>query len=170
MGYKARPYYTQIIDLTKTKEELHADLRKSYKSLIYKYPVYNCTTKPIRDLHFKLRGKTRPDETWEIQERMILNSQAFVLASGKVGLLTMEANATAMVYYNKDWAYYACGASEIDSHHVIWSCILKAKELGCKWFEMGEQKFNGSEKEKNISIFKSGYGGKTIARLNLTKE
>lgn len=168
-GYTAKPCYTQAIDLTKTVEELHADLRKSYKSLVNKEQVHNCTIKPLKDLHLRLKGRTRPDITWEIQERMRISGQAFVLASGKVGMVTLDANAAALIYYNRVWAYYASGCSEGKSHHILWAAILRAKEFGCKWFEMGEQKFSGDEKEVNISKFKRGFGGETKIRLLVQK-
>lgn len=171
LGYKARPYYTQVIDLTKSVEELHVDLRKSYKSLVNKYPVYNCTVKPVKELHQKMRGIVRTEKTWELQDRMITDRKAFALASGEIGRQTMKTTAGTIVYYSPVWAYYACGISDADtnSHHVIWSSILRAKELGVKYFEMGEQTY-GDDKLANISNFKRGFGGRTITRLILTKE
>jgi len=57
-----------------------------------------------------------------------------------------------------------------NSHAIIWKAILRAKELGCKFFEMGEQVFSGDEKLIGISKFKCGFGGQTIVRLIIEKE
>ena len=168
-GYEVKPYYTQIIDLTKSVEELHSDLRKSYKSLINKHRVYNCSVKPLKTLHLELKGNTRPDSTWDIQEQMIIAKQAFCLASGAITQLTMIPDAAILVYYNEHCAYYASASAKIDSHHLIWAAILKAKELGIKSFEIGQQIYDGTEKEKGISNFKTGWGGQTKMRLDLRK-
>lgn len=174
-GYKATPYYTQIIDLTKTEEELRRGLRKSYKSLVNKDVMINemCETGAYQRLHETLRGKTRPEETWDIQNQMIWDKEAFCLTQThfKTRRNPLPRNtvtdAGLIVYYNEHIAYYASGAGE-DCHALMWHAILKAKELGCKKFEMGEQVFDGS-KLGNISKFKAGFGGHTEVRLILER-
>ena len=51
---------------------------------------------------------------------------------------------------------------------------LHAKKIGCKWFEVGDQinfsittENSPSIKEKNISKFKAGFGGKTKVLLDI---
>jgi lipid II:glycine glycyltransferase (peptidoglycan interpeptide bridge formation enzyme) len=51
-------------------------------------------------------------------------------------------------------------------HSLMWSAILHAKILGCKWFEFGDLSFLHhpsdqlpTKKELGISNFKSGFGG-----------
>ena len=68
-------------------------------------------------------------------------------------------------------------------HSLMWSAILHAKTLGCRWFEMGWQLFLNqaylpsyltfadkppSKKELGISEFKAGFGGETRMFLDLT--
>jgi len=175
-GYKARPYYTQIIDLTKTEKELKYDLRKSYKSLVNKDVYINDMheTKPYQRLHESLRGVTRSQETWDIQNRMIWGNQAFCLTQTRFkdirnpSVPNTITEAGLIVYYNEHSAYYASGAG-VDSHTLMWHAILKAKGLGCKRFEMGEQVF-GDSKEANISKFKHGFGGTCQVRLIIERE
>ncbi len=159
-GYKATPYYTRVIDLAKPVEQLHSDIRKSYKSLVNKDErlIYSGSIKWIKKLHETVRGKRRNGETWDIQQKMIHCSEAFSVVTDA---------AAVLVYHNEHSAYYACGVSTGNSHAVLWHAILMAKELGCRSFEMGEQVFNGDKKEVNISKFKRGFGGKTAMRLNL---
>lgn len=159
-GYRTEPYFTQIIDLTKTEEELHIDLRKSYTSLVH--CSVNIGGIPVLRLsHYKRAGrKTRSDKTWEIQQQMIENFQAIVLH-------TMDS--AALFYYNPISAYYAVSAGE-NGHSVIWRAIKEFKKINLEFLELGEQVFSGDTKEVNISHFKSGFGGICKIRLNLTKE
>ena len=166
-GHKARPYYTQIIDLTKTVGELHIDLRKSYKSLVNKdFGGIDTALGALKKLHYDMHGKqTRSLETWEIQAKIISMQQAFVSIQD-------ENEAACLIYHNQHTAYYFCGASKsgVNSHPCLWMAILHAKDLGCKSFEMGEQVFSGNEKLINISKFKRGMGGTTQVCLILEKE
>ncbi len=79
--------------------------------------------------------------------------------------------AGALIYHNAHTAYYGVGCSleGVGSHALLWQAILHAKELGCKQFETGQMVFQGTEKEKNISHFKAGFGGKCKVRLLLEK-
>ena len=59
----------------------------------------------------------------------------------------------------------------------MWTAILHAKELGCKWFEVGEQYFQNhpaetppTKKELGISDFKAGFGGESRVFLDVKLE
>jgi len=171
-GYTARPYYTQVIDLTKSREQLHSEIRKSYKSLVNKDVIMSTMSDigPYRKLHENVRG-TRSSESWFIQQRMIWGREAFCLLQSEVINPAVAHSLTGgLFYYNKN-CYYASGCSleGVGSHAVIWNAILHAKELGCKTFEMGEQVFSG-QKMMGISKFKAGFGGRTITRLILERK
>jgi hypothetical protein len=167
-GYNAIPYFTQVIDLSKTEEELHADVRKSYKSLINagnpKISTNFWWFWWLRTIHYEAAGRnTRRDETWQIQWKQIVDKEAFLI---------IDDNAGGFFIYNNHTCYYGVGASieGANSHALIWEAILHAKELGCKYFEMGEQVFSGEEKLVNISKFKRGFGGTCQMRLDLRKK
>jgi len=168
-GYKSIPYFTQIINLSRTEEELHADVRKSYKSLINQNRAEIIKKNLPRDfarfkeLHFLAAGReTRSEETWVIQYKQLLIGEAFFV---------LGPNTGGFFIYNNHTCYYGVGCSVegAGSHALIWKAILHAKKLGCKYFEMGEQVFSGDEKLVNISKFKRGFGGKTVMRLDLWK-
>jgi len=181
-GYEATPYFTQVIDLfirgssgqrirPKTEQELHVDVRKSYKSLISKNENVKLDAGLLfsRNLHIECAGReTRSVKTWEIQNEMIKQEEAFSF-SDNTGLLPI---AFGFFIYNNHTCYYGVGASleGVNSHALIWKAILHAKELGCKYFEMGEQVFSGDEKLVNISKFKRGFGGTCQMRLDLRKK
>ena len=174
-GYKAAPYYTQIIDLTKTKEQLHSELRKSYKSLVNKNPTISVmwNIKPYERLCSEVRGgQARSVESWFVQQRMIWKKQLFCLLQSKlISLGNTWSLAGGLFYYNDYCCYYGsgCFSKGINGHNILWQAILHAKGLGCKQFEMGEQVF-GNDKLANISKFKRGFGGTCKIRLNLRKE
>ncbi|KKN40730.1 hypothetical protein LCGC14_0730380 [marine sediment metagenome] len=155
-GHTARPYYTQIIDLTRSVEDLHCGLRKSYKSLVNKTDVWNIVKVPeYRQMCETIKGPRRSDRTWEIQHRM----KPLCLTDGKAG---------AMFYCNKPAAYYASAAGE-NNHTAIYMAMGLLKNSGYKFLEMGEQIFAGDLKLVNISKYKRGFGGQTITRLILEK-
>lgn len=184
-GYKATPYFTQVIDLSKTVAELHADVRKSYKSLINwgldednAHLTYLNKDPPkdayrhwdrFRKLHIKISGReTRHKRTWGIQCCQLEQEEAFAILS----YIDKELVATGFFIYNNNTCYYGVGCSMegAGTHALIWEAILHAKKLDCKWFEMGEQVFSGDEKLVNISKFKRGFGGICKMRLDLRKK
>jgi len=195
-GHKARPYYTQIIDLTKTEEELHADLRKSYKQLVkikmgythgFKSPYITWPyitwegMEPYKQLYYKVTENPRPKETWDIQYKMFgdykeeigmpKGKQLFILHTNKWD--TEDSQTAGMFYFNKYCVYYFSGKAlpKCNMHPLLWRAILESKQrYCCKSFEMGEQVFSGNEKLMNISKFKRGFGGTTQTRLILEKE
>jgi len=159
-GDKGVPFYTQLIDLTRSEENLHADMRKSYRNLknqrsafvhISRDSVYG-----LRDLHIQVCGReTRPIETWNIQADMVESGEAFVVANG-------DWTSAGLFIYDETMCYYGVGKSleGAASQPVLWRAILHAKEIGCREFEMG-QTYDGT----GYGEFKRGFGGTTNIRL-----
>ena len=153
-GHKARPYYTQIIDLSKP---MHEGLRKSYRSLVNKTTgIVPDTIEGYKEVHRFNKGITRPTRTWEIQKRMAI-------------ICNTRSNAGAMFYYNNFGGYYFSSAGE-NNHAIVYSLLRRLQERGCVYAEMGEQVFSGDPKLVNISKFKRGFGGRTTTRLILEKD
>lgn len=166
-GYVARPVYTQIVDLTKSQEELHADLRKSYKSLVNKNNGLSINNMAeFRNGHELRKNKKRSDKSWELQKLMEH------LVCVQYGLDT----SGALFYHNNYTAYYASAFGE-NNHACLWYLLMWAKNIGCKTLELGEQVYHegqimmdgkpATEKHVNISAFKKGFGGRTVTRLIL---
>ena len=164
-GKKPTLFYTQVIDLTKSVPQLHADMRKSYQNLANKYtPVvttYRNSLDIFKKLHIDVCGfQTRSDRTWEIQKDMLENGEAFIVHSP-------SWDAAGLFIYNRGHCYYGVGKSlqGESSHPILWKAICHAKKLGCTEFEMGEQVFTGDKKAIGISTFKRGFGGETKVRV-----
>lgn len=160
-GLIAEPYFTQIINLRKTVEELHVDIRKSYKSICNSKEIDFSVVEVLKEVHFEMHGKsTRNKQTWRWQDKMVSAGKAFVLAD-------KDETCAALFYHNEHSAYYAVSASREGgrTHPIIWKAIQILKERGCKSLELGEQNFFGHEKNVNISRFKSGFGGACYTRL-----
>lgn len=156
-GYRATPYYTQVIDLTQTVETLRHNLRKSYHSLVNKQEqVEFCTVDVFQGIHEYVKQKVRPQESWDLQKKM---NTLCAHDNGRCGV---------MFYVGPVWAYYASAAGD-HTHAAIWACMLELKRRGVHWLEMGEQVYQGDEKAVNISRYKKGFGGETRVRLNLRK-
>lgn len=175
-GAAVVPFFTQIIDLT--ENDLHRGVRKSYTSLINKrlpfIKIYSSGEDrlsgehPIRalfELHKKVCGRqTRSLKTWDIQYKMITAGKCFLVAD----IENDKMLSGALFYHNGQSAYYAVAKSlnHDGGHAVVWSGILECQRLGCKMVELGQQTFSGGdEKYIGISRFKSGFGGRTFARL-----
>ncbi len=161
-GYKARPYYTQVIDTSRPTQILHGELRKSYKSLVHKCRwVDYGDIADYKVLHSLTKSPRYSTRSFQIQQKMIKVGEAECLVDGDGGAI--------VVYGNEHSAYYAGGKSRpgFNTHALIWQAIIRSE---AESFEMGEQVFSGDQKLVNISKFKRGFGGKTVMRLNLTKE
>jgi lipid II:glycine glycyltransferase (peptidoglycan interpeptide bridge formation enzyme) len=130
----------------------------------------------FRLLHRQAAGReTRSRKTWDLEYEMVLQGEAFVV----LAYLEQALVTAALFLYSPRYCYYGVSASNRDlfdkplSHIVLWTAILHAKGLGCRFFEMGKQLYPGqgdplpTQKELNISTFKRGFGGKTQIRLDV---
>jgi hypothetical protein len=164
-GIKPTVFYTQVVDLTKSVPDLHADMRKSYQHLANKYEAkisqYYLDIDKLKRLHFDVCGfQTRSDKTWQVHKTMVSEGEAFIVHSP-------SWNAASLFIYGKGVCYYGVSKAleGAYSHPLLWKAICHAKTLGCTELELGEQIFIGDKKEVGISLFKRGFGGTTRARL-----
>jgi len=181
-------HFTQVIDLSGSEEELRARVRKSYKSLInwgeknLSLTLRDQNSARVEDmeafrlLHIEVAGlETRTPQTWKIQMKMIQENEAFLV----LGYWDNALVTAAIFIHSPRYCYYGASASKRElfekplTHAVIWKAILHAKEIGCRWFEVGEQLFPAqtnselSPKEQKISAFKKGFGGSTCIRTDI---
>ncbi|SVE16488.1 uncharacterized protein METZ01_LOCUS469342, partial [marine metagenome] len=132
----------------------------------------------FHSLHIREAGReTRSEESWKRQYEMVKADEAFVI----FGTFENQLVSAGFFSYNKTNCYYQVSASRRDLfdkplfHAIMWTAILYAKNLGCRWFEVGEKYFPNhpadkisTTKELGISNFKSGFGGETRMFLDLT--
>ena len=189
-GGCATLHYTRLIELSRAEEELKRNIRKSYKSLInwghkhLRVEIHDqaSTSAPekmeeFRELHIAAAGRvTRPKATWDVLTEMITCGEAFLV----LGYYEEKLVTGAFFSQNDKVACYGVGASNREmfdkplSHCIIWTGILKAKENGCSFFDVGEQFFpcqmeTVTKKEADISKFKSGFGGAPAATITIQK-
>lgn len=182
IGGKVSQFYTQVIDLEIEELELKRSIRKSFKSLInWGFRELNFvikTSKDInfediqlfRELHYIESGKrTRSEESWKKQYDMIKNDNAFLVS----GFFNSEIVAVGFFVLSGNSCYYGASASRRDLfqkplfHSIMWTAIMHAKKINCRWFETGEQVYQGEKKVLDIGLFKSGFGGDTKLFLDI---
>lgn len=187
-GYIDESSICQLIDTSRDIEELWTDVRKSYKHLInradknYVYETISAQNYDFdrcddyRKLHFKASGRqTRSLESFYLMYKMIEDNQAFLsIVRGKDGSIA----AAQLFYYSKDYSLYASSAINPDlpadsgvGHLALWQGIIEANRMGLRFLDMGQLRIssNVSEKEKNIALFKKGFGGRTVTVFRGTK-
>lgn len=190
LGARATPVYAQVIDLSRSEEQLHSEMSKSFrwnvnwglKNLTMRITGSESQQAAARDLellrllHVEAAGRsTRSLESWNAQLRMLLAGEAFIVLA-ELGCLPVSA---ALFPVTPSYCFYGVSASKREffdkpiSHAVLWTALVHAKYSGCRWFETGEQRFPGVEasaattKELGISSFKRNFGGMTQVRLKL---
>jgi FemAB family protein len=188
-GAIERPIFSKVIDLTKDKALLWRSVRKSYSSLINNGLRDLCpeiiTSKEVswshfekfRELHIREAGReTRSVESWRRQFEAVQADEAFLV----LGEFDGEMVTAGYFSYSETNCFYGSSASRRDLfdkplfHAIMWTAILHAKELGCRWFEVGEQHYLNhqvdkppTKKELGISDFKAGFGGEIKINLDI---
>jgi hypothetical protein len=174
-------YQESFINLNLSEQEIFKDISKGHKSelkkkSIFSYKVINCknyTAKLIfkmMDLHKEVAGKkTRSLETWLENEKMILQNKGFLVCA----LLKDKIISYSFFFHDKLSCIYFSSCTDREyftyagiTHNSIWYAIKYLKQIGCKYFSLGDVKTLYSkdiisEKEKNIERFKRSFGGLT---------
>ena len=188
-GAVAPPVFSKVIDLCLDEASLWKGIRKSYSSLVNNglkemspkiLTNDNITQQHMekfRELHRCVSGReTRSIESWQRQFESIQNNEAFVV----FGDLDGDLVTAGYFSYSEMNCIYGSSASRRDMFHkplfhsIMWTAILHAKKIGCKWFEVGEQNFKNhpsdnppTKKNINISGFKAGFGGNSKFYLDI---
>jgi len=171
-SYLAINSYTCILDLDDVKPSKgHKAAIARSKKLITSHEYNTESIYRFMEGYFNAAGKkTRPEKAF-----YILNSWL-----GKYGFLLIaycdykEAGAIYVLHY-KDWAYYFMGFTKPEFKDCNITHYLQAKAFdvlrtkGIKYYELGDQPQNSlhyypTEKEKNIAVFKRGFGGSIVVR------
>ncbi len=158
-NWRCEHHQSQVIDLTTHQ---WSDIRKSYHSIIHRaLDVYifreSIGLTRFLYLHHMAFGECRSAKTFEIQQRWLDRGLARLM----IASTRHESPLAAALWIVYDYkAYYASGPS-IESnimHAVIWESLVQLKASGITLVDMGQ--IDGpTPKEKNIGIFKQGFGG-----------
>jgi hypothetical protein len=176
---------TQIIDLTKTLDELRLDLRHGHDSDIDRASKFlkgeifdksNITKKAFDkyvELHLLAGGKARknrPMRTFAIMYDLIKEDKAFLIGAIKDDSFI----GFSFFYIFKDNVYYGSSCADPQNanlpvaHFIQWQAIEWMKQKKYKFYELGWQFYSPtlseipSQKEIDIARFKRGFGGFTV--------
>jgi hypothetical protein len=181
--YNLVPWFSQTLNLTQPEQVLFSDVRKIFRANIrwglqqmtFKLLDANTITvaemEDFRQLHIAVAQKeTRTKQSWQWQQHMIEQSEAFAI----YGYLDGKLVSTGLFPYSRTDCYYGVGAYDRNlfdqpiSHALVWQAIQQAKQLGCRRFVFGESFYAGlakssgelpTAKELAIAHFKQGFGG-----------
>ena len=185
--FKAK--YSYIIDLNQSVDYLYKAVRKSYKSLINKtrretkcYILDDSNFNQILfdryvALYISVKGQRRSSSAFSLDaiaikqglEVLIICEYNNILV-GTIGLHTYNKKAR----YNSSVQDLKVDRAIFPNHFLLWQAILYLNNNGFNQFEIGEQVTNSdsvnvSDKDKNLSHFKAGWGGKLIPSVKIQK-
>jgi len=182
---KLKPSLEMYIDLRETSENLWNSIRKSYKSLInygkksiiveteFNKEIWN----ECKDFHFHIaKRKTRNNQTWEIQRKMLQKNKA------KLFYIQEDNKLLGFAFFtlSKSKAIYAVGVFDRSkfekisiAHIIIWRAIEYFKSNGFNQIYLGEfapENHLNNQKLHNINHFKLGFCNKLLNNNYLTNE
>lgn len=182
-GFSDISLLSQVIDLSKTKEQLFREIRNDHRNDIKRaekilsvsiFDNSNITDdhfERYRLLHHKAAGRTtRPRSTFDMMHRWIQEGFAALACASING----EGVGFALINVYKDAAYYSSSANdpafgELPIGHLLqWRVLNWLKDRGIRCYETGLQQYASlphalaSRKDWNISNFKRGFGGVTV--------
>ena len=184
---KPKVIYSRYIDLNLKESELKKRLRKSFLSLInwgkreMKIKVFDkdnisySIIEELRLLHKEVAGKeTRSKESWQKHYKCIQNKDGFLV----IGYMENRIVSGGYFCLSETHSLYGFSTSRRELfdkplfHSLLWEAIKYAKDNRVKVFETGleyskEQEQLSSKKEVSIAKFKTGFGGKLKAKLQI---
>jgi hypothetical protein len=176
---------TQLIDLSKSGEELRNDLRRNHRRSIQKgnqfeikfYTSDNITEDIFYDykqMHHKAAGrKTRPDKTFELMLDQLKKDLGFLVQ------VSLNQKSIGFEFYTKykNQAEGFSAANDPDfeylpiRHRLEWEAMLWMKKHGIRFYDIGIQQYGSlphdfpDDKQIHISHFKRGFGGQAVPLL-----
>lgn len=177
-GLEDRSGLAQVIDLSKSEDELWADLMSDARRQINRAREAGLVVERVNwaqhlDRYYEMHVATYTRTGVQPHPRAYFAGiAAHTAPSGNSVLwavLTSEGEVVA--YHNDAWfgcgAYYHTGCSTEDpgfsgaSYLLFWEAMLGARRAGIRWYDCGAI-FTGktpSEKQKGLSTFKTKFGG-----------
>ncbi|EKS36381.1 GNAT family N-acetyltransferase [Afipia broomeae] len=161
-------------DLSLEQKKIHSSLRKSFRSLVnwgrknLSIEYYNARNpdsgmfERYREFHAAVAGRiTRSDESWQSMRDWVLES------GGEIALAHLGERLVAgtMTVDGAQTAVYASGVYDRTlfekplAHFPLYDAILRSRERGLKYYELGDLPSRGTvtDKEYNIGFFKRGF-------------
>lgn len=161
-------------DLSLEQKKIHSGLRKSFQSLvnwgrknllIEYYNAQNPSSdmfERYRKFHAVVAGRvTRSDASWQSMRDWVLES------GGEIALARFGERLVAgtMTVDGAQKAVYASGVYDRTlfdkplAHFPLYDAILRSRERGLKYYELGDLPSKGTvtDKEYNIGFFKRGF-------------
>lgn len=177
-GLEDSSMLTQVIDLSKTEEELWAELTSDARRQIRQARKEGLFVKRVDwaqhlDCYYELHIATyRRTGVQPHPLEYFAGIAANVAPSGHSVLWAVYTKSgDVMAYHNAAWfglgAYYHTGCSTDvvvspgASYLLFWVALIGAKDAGIRWYDCGTifPGKLGSEKQKGLSTFKTKFGG-----------
>lgn len=188
-----------FVDLSLTTEEIQSRIRRTNKYSIqkgedtYDVEVFDESCNELEEvfeefhtMHRKVSGReTRSKKTWDAQLENVKNGNAYIGKSFVIFIRdkkTKELAGTALFDCTPQSAYYCVAAydrtrfSKPVGHIVQAVAIEKMKQIGIRWYELGERPYPGNNgaDEKTVAIghYKEGFATHLFPRVfvNLNSE
>lgn len=182
LGFKSAPMHlhaelTHQLDLTKSEEELLADMRKTTRHEIKKalelgIKIRSSGDPKDIDDFYKLQKQTALRQGFVEFNKRFLKSQFEVFAKDNQVLLYTafygkKKLAQAFVIFYGDEADYHYGASSLEGRNypgaylIQWEAIKEAKKRGMKRYNFWGVAPEGEKNHRfyGVSVFKRGFGG-----------
>lgn len=173
-GGTAKPWVRAVADLSLSEAQLKADIRSSYKSLLNwgrREIAIEIASGPDLDdgalgayagLYAGVSGKAPPASYWSVVGREIrANRGELMLGSlgGRRVLGSIFIDSGPVTHYFSA-AYDRDHFDKPLSHWPLFLAMLRAKERGRRWFDLGEVEspdVGKGDKEARIAFFKKGF-------------
>lgn len=186
LGAKSNFLHELYVDLNIDLNEIKANFRTSYKSLINSgqklwnvniLNQYNIDVwKQFKELHLEVsKRKTRNDESWNIQHQAISENNAILIYLQDLNLKMVGG---ALFDFSRDEVMYSVGVYDRNlfdkplGHVVQFAAIQEFKKRNLKKYKLGVRHYindfnNPNEKELKISEFKEGFATYSVPKFCL---
>lgn len=190
------PKFQAFVDLNLSHEEIQSRIRRTNKYSIakgqdtYDIEIYDELSEPVidqvfeefHDMHRKVAGReTRGQSTWDMQKKIVQEGSA---ERGKSFLIfirdkeTKELAGAALFDCTPQTGLYCVAAydrsrfSKPVGHIVQAVAMERMREMGIRWYEIGERAYPGdkdsNEKLVDIGHYKEGFATHFFPRVFVT--
>lgn len=176
-GYKDVSQVSQVIDLSKSGDELLADLSAKTRRILTDAEKAGIEVRQVDWAEYFEEYYSAHQETYARTGVSPHPKEYFsgiarsIAPAGNAELLAAFSRSGEVLGFNNcarfgEGAFYHTGCSRaaaLDSganHLLLWRSILAAKGKGCRWFDVGPiDPCSEHEKLRSLTVFKSRFGG-----------